>query len=1056
VVTELHSLYLASDVRTLRSLRATREDPTDADDSDNFDRPEADTVANTDTATDFSTIDPGSSGGDGSGDKVSEGADARGIDTGSLDNDSESQDTGTSDSEGSQSGRSDTSTDTNSDTRQPRSGDEKSSKDSDVASAEGQETHTSSSVDLEEGQDSSGAVAAHGSRSAKDGRDSSGSSVSSDDNSGDGTDGVDSSGDGGGREGSGGSRDDGRQSRSGSTLREQLAADGYDPDAVTADSGDEDSGRDSEASGVAHRRAGAVTTLAETPEDEWWLTRKTDVKQCTKEVNPAGLADVIEKVEGHDLTAEECGHKCRVTQGCNAWFWCADDTLDCLDWQSNTTVGYQGCLLLTADLRPQPLIRKNDVKRPHAFFSYHVGYLKTNIYLRPPLVAVGAAVAGCEPRTPEGKQPWKHADWLSRMSIANKQDYARVHGYEFILEVVRDGRSKHDVVMSLMRKVAGSERVRYLLWMDAFALVTRSQQNFPFLGRYERLNKPIIMYGDTDMVAKGDVEGFEPGVMLLRNSNETRDWLEYVNATRFNDTFMDAGWSTIRNAHAEDSFRNAMAMVFRRDNQSVVYFETDFCFACFWKEAELEAPTMFVTHYSGVSHCNDFSLAKDDPAWPAFNDHFVHNYRLARCKHSELLQLSRPRYAVESLPEPPEKTHMQAHVIVPGAFNKLPSVTQCRRKCRTTKGCNAWLYCWRPDGCDDGHFYRPDWYPYMACELMSIPHNVPLDFDGRGPMFSSSSFGFLPKKFKPGKVYSPDELDRRERPMGQRPKSHPNVIIITAIPSDPCQFPIADYMNKLSIANKQDYAHRHSFELHFASEVIDPNVTAGNWNKETMIRKTLMETPRADAEWIMWVDIDTLFFDTAVLPGFGYYKGKDLVVWGQEKQLLEGNLNEGMNCGVLLIRNSMWSADFFADVGQYAYTPIDVLQKTMRPVLEQEVFPLLSGFYDTPFIVWLLKTEPEYHKMLFMEDEISLNRHWLQFEYGTEEVATLITHYAGCTICKPPENKLDSTLIDACSFEFFKAFIYSRCNLLATWLGTRPCVYENSPDLKKLSIRLGQ
>lgn len=54
------------------------------------------------------------------------------------------------------------------------------------------------------------------------------------------------------------------------------------------------------------------------------------------------------------------------------------------------------------------------------------------------------------------------------------------------------------------------------------------------------------------------------------------------------------------------------------------------------QEAELEAPTMFVTHYSGVSHCNDFSLAKDDPAWPAFNDHFVHNYRLARCKHSEV------------------------------------------------------------------------------------------------------------------------------------------------------------------------------------------------------------------------------------------------------------------------------------------------------------------------------------------------------------------------------------------------------------------------------------
>ncbi len=36
-------------------------------------------------------------------------------------------------------------------------------------------------------------------------------------------------------------------------------------------------------------------------------------------------------------------------------------------------------------------------------------------------------------------------------------------------------------------------------------------------------------------------------------------------------------------------------------------------------------------------------------------------------------------------------------------------------------------------------------------------------------------------------------------------------------------------MNKLSIANKQDYAHRHSFELHFASQVIDPNITAVRW-----------------------------------------------------------------------------------------------------------------------------------------------------------------------------------------------------------------------------------
>ncbi len=32
--------------------------------------------------------------------------------------------------------------------------------------------------------------------------------------------------------------------------------------------------------------------------------------------------------------------------------------------------------------------------------------------------------------------------------------------------------------------------------------------------------------------------------MLLRNSNETRSWLEYINATRFNETFLEQvlGW----------------------------------------------------------------------------------------------------------------------------------------------------------------------------------------------------------------------------------------------------------------------------------------------------------------------------------------------------------------------------------------------------------------------------------------------------------------------------------------------------------------------------------
>lgn len=53
--------------------------------------------------------------------------------------------------------------------------------------------------------------------------------------------------------------------------------------------------------------------------------------------------------------------------------------------------------------------------------------------------------------------------------------------------------------------------------------------------------------------------------------------------------------------------------------------------------------------------------------------------------------------------------------------------------------------------------------------------------------------------------------------------------------------------------------------------------------------------------------------------------------------------------------------------------------------------------------MWLLKTQEKYFSKVFFEDQISINKHWLGFEYATEDVETLVMHYAGCTICKPPE-----------------------------------------------------
>ncbi len=67
----------------------------------------------------------------------------------------------------------------------------------------------------------------------------------------------------------------------------------------------------------------------------------------------------------------------------------------------------------------------------------------------------------------------------------------------------------------------------------------------------------------------------------------------------------------------------------------------------------------------------------------------------------------------------------------------------------------------------------------------------------------------------------------------------------------------------------------------------------GNWNKESMIRKVLADTPRSAAEWVLWLDVDTVLPHAGALPRWGEYEGRDLVVWGDAAQLDAGNMNRG-------------------------------------------------------------------------------------------------------------------------------------------------------------------
>ena len=96
----------------------------------------------------------------------------------------------------------------------------------------------------------------------------------------------------------------------------------------------------------------------------------------------------------------------------------------------------------------------------------------------------------------------------------------------------------------------------------------------------------------------------------------------------------------------------------------------------------------------------------------------------------------------------------------------------------------------------------------------------------------------------------------------------------------------------------------------------------------------------------MWIDSDTMIIDVSFLLPFQRFKGKDLVIWGNETRLALGDGRRGINSGVMLIRNSDWAKDFFeqvAELGRIAEPGLEnvLMEELTSPVRDFEVFELL-------------------------------------------------------------------------------------------------------------------
>ena len=53
--------------------------------------------------------------------------------------------------------------------------------------------------------------------------------------------------------------------------------------------------------------------------------------------------------------------------------------------------------------------------------------------------------------------------------------------------------------------------------------------------------------------------------------------------------------------------------------------------------------------------------------------------------------------------------------------------------------------------------------------------------------------------------------------------------------------------------------------------------------------QALNDTPREEAEWILWMDLDTIAVESDIALPLESYAGKDLVLWILPDEVLEGN-----------------------------------------------------------------------------------------------------------------------------------------------------------------------
>ncbi|KAK9903381.1 hypothetical protein WJX75_004474 [Coccomyxa subellipsoidea] len=765
---------------------------------------------------------------------------------------------------------------------------------------------------------------------------------------------------------------------------------------------------------------------------------------------PAGLFSKLGKVitpgrQNIKSSASDCAVACESDQNCNAWTWC-DDHSSCTD-ELLTQIPYRGCQLKWNPHEPWGVPSDELTKsfQPSVSTSGYIKRKKAGQHTFIRLHSAPVTQLMIVTSVPEKGCPLEQSDRATLLGIMNKQDYARWHSYQFYLSTSTakptiQPQGAKDVAawnkVALLQKVLKEtppERAPWILYMKPDTIIDDIAFTFPF-EMYQ--GKDWVSVGDPNSAKQGWASGVDTGVFLIRNSPFIR---------RLLDTLASQARSLpLQTTLEEDPLAQAIAKLIKADPDTYLdkfNFRADICMSCDWRSSELDLKNdkpirswgpdskrwnLFITRFFECPFCSEDN-PKNETRVHECHASYLEHYEFALCRFHRMEravhredELGGPLGHLSELGVPQNLlnfsgvyTERTSNTILQSA-TKLQAATgdQCYQHCLANSRCEFWVWCSHKAGCDDkGEFSGH--YPYHGCQLMQLPSNVMPQNWNRGPVFSSFESGYVTGKHQ--SRAGVDTTDAKER-----------IAIVTGVPTAPCTNPYGDYLLSLSMQNKQDYARLHAYELHLMAEAVTSHIRAGPWQKVAFIQKALEEISRERAEWIMWLDMDLLIDKMDFVMPLDTYGGKDLVMQGQAEYILQGEAEKGMNSGVLLLRNTDWNRDLFAQMAAYGTTPMNV---TKEAHLKANLPSYAPGYYEQNVLAFLFYTKPQLLDMVFLDaSAYGLNCWWKDVNKPWVDKPAFIVHFAGCSMCSGfhPERLGD------CDVEYIRIFAESFEHVIRT------------------------